>query len=86
MTLFIKTHLDLTCADKTTMKDPMALAEAMCSKLTCQPAKEVIHDDEDETVTRDLDVMMRCNDVLAMGTLSDLKKYRYIYIFIYLYL
>lgn len=57
MCFFVKTHLDLNGGiggGGKNIKDPMALAEEMCLKLTCQPTSEVVHDEEDEAAVRHL--------------------------------
>ena len=51
MTFFLKTHLDMS-TNSEVVADPMALAEAMCHKLTSMPASEVIEDEEEESLGR----------------------------------
>ena len=49
MSFFLRTHGAVTTTET---EDPMALAELMCSKLVTDPAKEIIHDEEDEALLR----------------------------------
>lgn len=51
MTFFLRTHLAMATKSEA-VSDPVALAEAMCHRLTCMPASEVVDDEEEEALKR----------------------------------
>ena len=55
MVFFVKTHLEVSTS---TSKDPMSLAAEMCSRLTFAPVKEIVHDEEDDTLLRALVILI----------------------------